>query len=149
MHYLQKKYSRSLCKKYIYGGHSTSAASRLRISGKFITREQAFQILGITSQTQVDNQTIQQMLNKHNQDKRQQITKMQNNQLGHRAVTLKFHAQLESDSDSSPQKKLKHKKNRSHSSDDQLQNPLDFGKSSGNKSSFIFQKSFHFYRDNS
>ena len=73
---MRKKYSRSQSKKYFYQGHSTSSTSRLRIAGKFVTRVQAYGILGLDQDESLENEKIQQMLNRHN--KYQRVKEKQN-----------------------------------------------------------------------
>ena len=73
---MRKKYSRSQSKKYFYQGHSTSSTSRLRIAGKFVTRVQAYAILGLNQEESLENEKIQQMLNRHN--KYQRVKEKQN-----------------------------------------------------------------------
>ena len=50
MRYMKKKYNRKLSKKYVYKSHSKVADKRLRIAGRFVTKEQAFQILGLEAE---------------------------------------------------------------------------------------------------
>ena len=66
--YMIKKYNRKLSKKHVYKSHSKVAERRLRIAGRFVTKEQAFKILGLAPEELLDNVMIQQLLNKHNED---------------------------------------------------------------------------------
>ena len=52
----------------MYKSHSKVAGRRLRIAGKFVTKEQAFNILGLAPEELLDNSMIQQLLNKHNEE---------------------------------------------------------------------------------
>ena len=56
--YLKKKYNRKLSKKYIYKSHSKVANRRLRIAGRFVTRQQAFKILRLGPEELLDNLMI-------------------------------------------------------------------------------------------
>ena len=47
MRYLRKKYNRKESRKYVYKRHSKVAEKRLRIAGRFVTKDQAFKILGL------------------------------------------------------------------------------------------------------
>lgn len=42
-----KKYNRKMSKKHVYKKNSKVAVRRLRIAGRFVTKEQAFKILGL------------------------------------------------------------------------------------------------------
>ena len=46
--YLRKKYNKAFMKKFSYKCRKQVAEKRLRIKGRFVTKEQAFQILGLT-----------------------------------------------------------------------------------------------------
>ena len=46
--YLQKKYNKIFMKKFTYSCRKQVAEKRLRIKGRFVTKEQAFEILGLT-----------------------------------------------------------------------------------------------------
>jgi hypothetical protein len=46
--YLQKKHRKTDMKKYSYVCRKQVAEKRLRIKGRFVTKEQAFQILGLS-----------------------------------------------------------------------------------------------------
>ena len=52
----------------MYKKHSRVAVKRLRIAGKFVTKERAFKILGIEPEELLDNVMIQELLNKHDQE---------------------------------------------------------------------------------
>lgn len=63
--YLKKKHNKAFSKKYCYTCRKQVAEKRLRIKGRFVTREQAFEILGMTQEKLLDNTKIQEMLTKH------------------------------------------------------------------------------------
>jgi hypothetical protein len=63
--YLVKKISRSLQKKFRYRLRHERAVKRLRIQGKFVTKEQAFEILGLTADQLLGNDLIQGLLTQH------------------------------------------------------------------------------------
>ena len=46
--YWQKKWNKALTSKFIYTCRKQVAEKRLRIKGRFVTKEQAFEILGLT-----------------------------------------------------------------------------------------------------
>jgi len=46
--YLQKKRQKTLANKFTYSCRKSVAEKRLRIKGRFVTKEQAFEILGLT-----------------------------------------------------------------------------------------------------
>jgi len=47
-HYLKKKYNKAFSKKYTYTCRKQVAEKRLRIKGRFVTKDQAYEILGLT-----------------------------------------------------------------------------------------------------
>jgi hypothetical protein len=53
--YLQKKHRKTDMKKYSYVCRKQVAEKRLRIKGRFVTKEQAFQILGLSQEELLDN----------------------------------------------------------------------------------------------
>ena len=59
MRYLRKKYNRKESRKYVYKRHSKVAEKRLRIAGRFVTKDQAFKILGLAPEQLLDNVVIQ------------------------------------------------------------------------------------------
>lgn len=63
--YLQKKSMKSQMKKFCYKCRKQVAEKRLRIKGRFVTREQAYEILGITSAELKNNEIIQKLLESH------------------------------------------------------------------------------------
>ena len=48
VHYLTKKYNKAFMKKFCYKCRKQVAEKRLRIKGRFVTKDQAFEILGMT-----------------------------------------------------------------------------------------------------
>ena len=64
--YLVKKYKRNKVKKYTYTNHSHAADTRLRIEGRFISKEKAIEILGLDNGALLDKSTLQELLNMHN-----------------------------------------------------------------------------------
>ena len=64
--YLVKKYKRNKVKKYTYTNHSQAADTRLRIEGRFISKEKAIEILGLDNGALLDKSTLQELLNMHN-----------------------------------------------------------------------------------
>jgi hypothetical protein len=56
--YLHKKSNKSSMKKFCYKCRKQVAEKRLRIKGRFVTRQQAFEILGITHDELKDNEII-------------------------------------------------------------------------------------------
>ena len=63
--YLNKKRNKLNMKKFTYKCRKQVAEKRLRIKGRFVTREQAFEILGLTKDELINNEEIQTMLTQH------------------------------------------------------------------------------------
>lgn len=53
--YLRKKHNKANTQKYCYTCRQQVAEKRLRIKGRFVTKEQAFEILGLTQDQLLDN----------------------------------------------------------------------------------------------
>jgi len=64
-HYLHKKHNKSTANKHTYICRKHVADKRLRIKGRFVTKEQAFEILGLTRDQLLDNERIQELLTQH------------------------------------------------------------------------------------
>lgn len=58
MKYLEKKRNKSQMKKYCYKCRKQVAEKRLRIKGRFVTKQQAFEILGLTQDDLKSNEVI-------------------------------------------------------------------------------------------
>jgi len=56
--YWHKKYNKTNASKYHYTCRQQVAEKRLRIKGRFVTKEQAFDILGLTEEDLVDHVKI-------------------------------------------------------------------------------------------
>lgn len=65
MRYIYKKQNKSTMKKFCYKCRKQVAEKRLRIKGRFVTRQQAFEILGITCDELKSNEIIQKLLESH------------------------------------------------------------------------------------
>jgi hypothetical protein len=65
LRYLHKKLTKSSMKKFCYKCRKQVAEKRLRIKGRFVTRQQAFEILGITYDELKSNEIIQKLLESH------------------------------------------------------------------------------------
>ena len=67
--FFKKKYSKNT-KKVEYKLRKQVAKKRLRIEGKFVTKEQAFKILGMGEDDLLDNDAVQDLLTKHSDSSR-------------------------------------------------------------------------------
>lgn len=67
LRYWRKKYVTKQ-KRHVYKHHRQVAEKRLRIEGRFVTKEKAFEILGMAQQDLLDNKVIQEMLTKHSDE---------------------------------------------------------------------------------
>ena len=64
-HYWRKKQNKANTQKYCYTCRQQVAEKRLRIKGRFVTKEQACEILGLTQEELLDNVKIQELLTAH------------------------------------------------------------------------------------
>ena len=62
---MKKKYSAKSNVKHSYKHRKEVAEKRLRIEGRFVTKQQAFEILGLAQQDLLDNKNIQELLTQH------------------------------------------------------------------------------------
>ena len=62
---MKKKQNKTNTSKYTYKCRKQVAEKRLRIKGRFVTKEQAFEILGLTQVELLDNVKIQELLTQH------------------------------------------------------------------------------------
>ena len=83
--YLRKKYS--IKKNRGYDCRVTIAKKRLRVEGRFVTKEKAFEMLGLTLEDLLTNETIQQLLNKRDEE-RQYTSLIQNEKQGGQIVKV-------------------------------------------------------------
>jgi len=60
--YWEKKRSKMLSNKFTYSCRKSVAEKRLRIKGRFVTKDQAFEILGLTQDELLSSDMIQQLL---------------------------------------------------------------------------------------
>ena len=63
--YLRKKYNKANSQKHHYVCRQQVAEKRLRIKGRFVTKEQAYSILNLTPSDLLDNIKLQEMLTAH------------------------------------------------------------------------------------
>jgi hypothetical protein len=62
--YLEKKRRRLTTKSHVYQPRKQVAEKRLRIKGRFVTKEQAFAILGVSQQELLSIENVQGLLSK-------------------------------------------------------------------------------------
>ena len=60
-----KKINKAFTSKHIYTCRKHVAEKRLRIKGRFVTKDQAFEILGLTQDQLLDNEKIQALLTQY------------------------------------------------------------------------------------
>ena len=64
--YFEKKYgTKDKTKKFSYSCRKKVADKRLRIKGRFVTQEQAFEILGLSQEALLSSDMIQALLTKY------------------------------------------------------------------------------------
>lgn len=63
--YWRKKQNKANTQKFCYTCRQQVAEKRLRIKGRFVTKEQACEILGLTQSELLDNVKIQELLTAH------------------------------------------------------------------------------------
>jgi len=72
----------------VYQKHKVVAEKRLRIEGRFVTKEQAFEILGIGQQDLLDNVAIQELLTEHSDQKKRFNTTISDGKYGGRTIKI-------------------------------------------------------------
>lgn len=66
--YLLKKYNKFRTAKHTYVCRKNVANKRLRIKGRFVTKEQAFEILSLTEDQLLDIEKLQEMLTSNSEN---------------------------------------------------------------------------------
>ena len=87
--YLAKKHSKQSGKKFSYKCRKQVADKRLRIKGRFVTKEQAFEILGLTQNELLDNEMIQQLLTQHADDPMQMNSLIESQKNGGQLIKVR------------------------------------------------------------
>ena len=64
------------------------AEKRLRIEGRFVTKQQAFEILGIGQRDLLDNIAIQELLTEHSNEKKRYNTTISDGKYGGRTIKI-------------------------------------------------------------
>lgn len=82
VNYLAKKINKINTKKHIYTCRREVSEKRLRIKGRFVTKEQAFQILGLTQDQLLDNLNIQTLLTQYAESPMMQVSSLIDNGQG-------------------------------------------------------------------
>lgn len=65
LRFIAKKSQKSLAKKFTYECRKQVAEKRLRIKGRFVTKQQAFEILGLREDDLKTNESLQRLLEQH------------------------------------------------------------------------------------
>lgn len=65
LRFITKKSQKSLAKKFTYECRKQVAEKRLRIKGRFVTKQQAFEILGLREDDLKTNESLQKLLEQH------------------------------------------------------------------------------------
>ena len=86
--YLKKKYSAKTNIKHSYKHRKEVAEKRLRIEGRFVTKQQAFEILGLGQQDLLDNKNIQELLTQHSAKSKRLDSFIQNDKNGGQIVKV-------------------------------------------------------------
>ena len=63
--FIHKKHNKNAAKKFTYECRKQVAEKRLRIKGRFVTKQQAFQILGLEEDNLQSNEALQRLLEQH------------------------------------------------------------------------------------
>lgn len=80
---------KSTMKKFTYKCRKQVAEKRLRIKGRFVTKDQAFEILGLTQNELLDNQMIQELLTKHSEDPLQMNSLVESSKNGGQMIKVR------------------------------------------------------------
>ena len=84
-----KKYNKANSQRYMYTCRQQVAEKRLRIKGRFVTKEQAFEILGITQNQLLDNAKIQELLTMHASKPMQVNSLVESNKSGGQMIKVR------------------------------------------------------------
>ena len=87
LRYLKKKYSVKT-KRHIYKARQQVAERRLRIEGRFVTKKQAYEILGMDEGSLQNADTIQELLTAHANDKKKINSNIQASKSGGRVYKV-------------------------------------------------------------
>lgn len=87
--YFVKKRCKHGQKKFSYTCRKQVADKRLRIKGRFVTKEQAFEILGLTQNELLDNEMIQQLLTQYADDPMQMNSLIESQKNGGQLIKVR------------------------------------------------------------